>query len=177
MKPRTAWPFAIAGLLAIPIAADLALLHFGSADPSAAIEPDYYRKALDWDRAQALQARSDSLGWKASVAATPAPGGRLAVQVVLRDRRGAAMRDASVRVSAFAIARSSDVYSADLALLPLALHAGRPEDRPHAGAPGVYSGTWLGSRAGIWEFRIEARRGEEVFLDSQRLEVPAGSPP
>lgn len=138
------WPAAIVGLLLGGAAANVGLMLIAVRDASFSVEPDYYRKAVDWDRTMAQEERNAALGW--SVAARFADGGaRLAVRVV--DRSGAPLGSARVQVEAFPSARASQVQRVIL----------------EAGADGTYTGSIDGGVAGLWEIRVTATRGEEVF--------------
>ena len=60
------WPVAIVGLLVSGAAANIGFMVVASRDATFAVEPDYYRKAVDWDRAMAQEARNVELGWRVS---------------------------------------------------------------------------------------------------------------
>ena len=49
MKRGLWWPIAVAAILATTVAANIWVMMIANDDPSFAIEPDYYRKALAWD--------------------------------------------------------------------------------------------------------------------------------
>ena len=60
-----AWPIAIAGILFAGIASNVGFAILASSDPAAAVEPDYYRKAVAWDQEMAQEERNIALGWSA----------------------------------------------------------------------------------------------------------------
>ena len=63
------WPWLLAtGLLGI-VAVNVTMLFVANSDANGSVvEPDYYRKAVQWDSTMAHRAASDRLGWTASVA-------------------------------------------------------------------------------------------------------------
>ena len=67
------WPVAIVGLLVGGAAANIGFMIVANRDATFAVEPDYYRKAVDWDRAMAQEARNVELGWRADGAVVTEP--------------------------------------------------------------------------------------------------------
>lgn len=151
------WPLAIAALLASGAGANIGLMVIAARDPGFAVEPDYYKKAIDWDGAMAQEARNAELGWSVAAEIERArPGeGRLVARVT--DRAGAPVAGARVAVEAFASARAAQVVTADLA----------PE------AAGVYAASVPLGRAGLWELRVRVTRGEQVFTRTLSQDVVA----
>lgn len=124
---------------------------------SIGIEPDYYRKGLEWDRRCAEKARSAALGWNAALRVDLASS---RVEVKLTDRDGAAVDGAVLSGELFAHAASS--RRAVVAL------------RPVEGKPGTYAaGIDAASRpaAGKWRVSLTAARGEDRFIIESDLEV------
>jgi len=157
MKPGMAWPIGIVVILTVFVAANLAVMRLANSDPSFAIEPDYYSKAVAFDSTMAIERRSAALGWTASAVVAPAAGTRqAAVRVTLADAARQPVRGASVSITARYNARANDVLSATLR-----------ED-----APGEYDAPLAVGHAGQWEVRIDAVRGAEHFTASTRTDVP-----
>ena len=69
------WPAVIVGLLLSGAAANIGFMIVANRDQSFAVEPDYYRKAVDWDRRMAQETRNAELGWGATASLEPRPGG------------------------------------------------------------------------------------------------------
>lgn len=151
------WPWILAALMTVVIGANLALLYVATSDPSFAVEPNYYAKALLWDEKREQDRRNLELGWALTVQVAAGRGVDGQPQVVARlvDGSGAPIRDAAVRVDAFHNARASRIVSA--------LFEG--------GGDGSYSAALPMRRPGLWEFRFEARRGEERFTETRTLEL------
>ena len=149
MKKGWYWPILLAGLLASGVAANLYFMSRAVSDPSFAVEPDYYAKAVAWDAHQAQARDNAELGWTLTLAVAAAdPGtGRARVVASLLDRDGLPVRGLTVGLEAFHNARASQVVKASL--LETAEHA--------------YAAEVAVSRPGFWEFRVAAARGTEVF--------------
>ena len=152
------WPVGLASLLVGSAAANIALVVITSRDASFAVEPNYYAKALAWDERMAQQARSAALGWSIALRVEPtAAHDRMQVTARLVDRTGAPIADAQVAVEAFHNARASRMLTAALAPSGEAYAALMPLDRP-----------------GLWEFRLRATRGSEVFATILTTDVRSG---
>src|SRR4051812_9143310 len=124
------WPISLAGVLATTVAANIWVAVIANDDPSFAIEPDYYRKAVEWDTALAQGRHNALLGWRL----TPTMGaiasdGSALLSAQLTDSTGAAISGAVIRVAALHIARASDVHEATLAPSGAGTYAVRLEAR------------------------------------------------
>ncbi len=156
---RSPWPFFVAALLAIPVVIDIGVILFVGSDPSFAVEPQYYQKAVAWDDELAQRRANDALGWKVHVALRSGPGEtRLEVQLV--DRDGVPVRDATLTAQTFHVARASRV-------LPVSFDA--------AAADRGYVAVVPMRRPGLWEVRLEIRRGADRFTRVERVELFGGA--
>jgi nitrogen fixation protein FixH len=142
------WPVGIVGLLVSGAAANIGFMIVANRDASFAVEPDYYRKAVDWDRTMAQEARNAELGWRVSARLEPIDGGRARLVARVADRDGRPVTDAAVVAEAFPSARARDIASFTLA---------------PAGPDGAYVVTLTRARPGLWELRLRVTRGEQVF--------------
>jgi nitrogen fixation protein FixH len=126
-------------------------------DPSFAVEPHSYGKAVAWDSAQARRRASDGLGWVATIDAEAATDllGRRRVHCELKDRQGVPVMAATVTLELFHHARAAERVQVPLGA----------EDH------GVYSALVPMKRAGTWELRLTARRGAETFSEVVTREV------
>lgn len=156
MKRGWQWPVLIGLALAFTVGVNVVMLFAAGADPNGTVvEPDYYRKAVEWDRTMARRAASAALGWRA----TARIGGTNAMRdlaVDLRDAQGVAIADAEVGVTLIHNREASTPLDAALAPSGDGRYAARVP-LPHAGQ---------------WEVRIVARRGSERFETSLRVEAP-----
>ena len=159
MSPARLWPVAIVGVLAVTVAANAVLFYAASDREAAAVEPDYYRRAVAWDSTRAQERRNQALGWRL-VAELGAPGPEgTPLGVLLVDAEGLPIEDATVSVEAIHNREATRPIRATLA--PTA------EDAP---AREGYAVTLPLPRRGLWELRFVARRGDERFTADLRLE-------
>jgi nitrogen fixation protein FixH len=157
VKPGTGWIIGVVGILSAFVIANLLLMRLANDDPSFAIEPDYYRKAVAFDSTMAQERRSAALGWTASSLIAPGAGASgPVVTVTLADARQQPVVGAAVTITARFNARANNVLSATLR-----------ED-----APGTYRAPLAVQHAGQWEVRIDAVRGTERFVTSTRTDAP-----
>ena len=120
------------------------------------VEPDYYRKAVQWDSTMAHRAASDLLGWTATVAlsadaaAAGADEGAATVRVTLTDAAGAGVTGAAVQAVL--------IHNAD---------AGRPiELQLRDEGAGRYGVNVPLAHPGLWEVRVNASRGDCLLYTS-----------
>jgi nitrogen fixation protein FixH len=157
MKGRL-WPVALVAVLALTVLANLAMW-IVAADPNGStVEPDYYRKALAWDRAQEQGAANRALGWKATArfgkgAGTASPS---SLEVSLVDAAGRPLDGALIGV--IGIHNALAAHPVALTLAPT--------------SPGVYAGQAVFPRSGLWELRLTVRRERETFTADVRADAP-----
>lgn len=156
MKRGIAWPVAVITILGLTVAANVWLIRVASADPSFAIEENYYQRGVRWDEELAQRARNRALGWKIETTLLPIEPGRGAeVRIALHDSALAPIENASVNVKAMHVGRAHS--PAVVTLL--------------ASAPGQYGARVPLERAGLWELRIEVQQGTERFTATERRDV------
>jgi len=152
------WPLLLGLLLAAGVAANVYFLCRAVGDPSFAVEPDYYAKAVAWDAHQAQARENAGLGWTLALTVAPAdPGtGRAHVVATLSDRDGRAVSGLAVGLEAFHNARAAQIVRATLS-----------ETAAHE-----YVADVAVARAGLWEFRVTAARGAERFTAVVEQDAP-----
>lgn len=143
MKNGTFFPYMLVGLLLLSVGSNVYLVIRATSDPSFAIEPDYYSKAVRWDELQAERAASRDLGWKIQVVAR-----RDQLRIALRDSLGRPIDGAQVEVEAFHNARANDRIREKL--VPKGL--------------GVYVLNRTFHRLGVWEYRLAALLDKQKFV-------------
>ncbi len=158
MKKGWYWPPLLVGLLAAGVGLNLYFMSRAVSDPSFAVEPDYYAKAVAWDAHQAQARDNVELGWtfRIDVAAADPGTGRARVVADVLDRDGLPVRGLTVELEAFHNARASQVVRSELA-----------ETAEHA-----YAADVAVLRPGFWEFRVIAARGTEVFTAIVNQDAP-----
>jgi nitrogen fixation protein FixH len=155
MKKGWQWPWAIGGLLGLCVAANVSLLVYANSDPGFAVEPDYYQKALDWDQHMAQERVNADLGWQATIRTVASSQGTMRVSARLLDADGSAVAVDSVDVLAFHNARAMDVLEATLV----------------RGQDGTYDAELPIRKGGLWEFRLQARRGDDLYTQIIKQDV------
>jgi nitrogen fixation protein FixH len=128
-------------------------------DPHFALEPDYYDKAVHWDRGQAEARASQALGLKLTLAPlTTRANGTLKLQLAIEDRQGLALDGALVTVEAFPNAYASRVEHLTL----------------RETAPGVYEAELGRGPKGLWELRVAVKRAGLSYHEVLRRDVSKG---
>lgn len=156
MKRGRAWPFAIAGILLAGVAANVALIVVAASDPAAAIEPDYYRKAVAWDDEMAQQERNNQLAWSVhSVLHLGERGSRGRLELTLVDGAGRPLAGAAVTALVMHNARAADVRSLSLQEI----------------GGGRYAASIDADRPGVWEVRVSVQRDGRRFTARERVEA------
>ena len=154
MKPAALWPAAVIGALVITVAANVVLLMAANDSRHAAVEPNYYQKAVAWDSTMAQESRNEALGW--SVDATLE---RMAEETLVRarfaDRTAAPLAGARVAVEG--------IHNLD--------SGKRVRGELRETAPGVYEAVLPLRRAGLWELRFTVDRRGEHFTAELRREL------
>ena len=158
MKKGWYWPLLLVGLLASGVGANMYFMARAIGDPSFAVEPDYYAKAVAWDAHQAQARENADLGWSVmlSVAEADRGTGRAQVVLTLADRSGRPVPGATVGLTAFHNARAADIVTSTL--------SETAEHEYVAEVPIV--------RPGLWEFRVVAARGLETFTATLDQDAP-----
>lgn len=158
MKRGWTWPVAVGVLLAAGVGANVLLMMFAVDDPSFSVEPDYYAKAVHWDEHQALLRQSAALGWSAAIDVAPVEitTGRARVTIRLLDRDRRPVDGATISLRAFHNARASHVVTGTFV----------------EGADHRYEAELPIRKPGLWEFRLDARRGAEHYYHVVDQDAP-----
>jgi hypothetical protein len=154
------WAFAPVVLLLAGVGGLATVASIASDDPSFALEPRYYEKAVHWDEQQLEKAASARLGWRleAEVSLVDAKGAELSTRVSAAD--GSPLSGARVEADAFPNARANEIRTVRL------------EER----APGEYVARLERARPGLWEFRFAVENGADKYATVVRADVPRSSP-
>lgn len=156
MKRGMQWPIAVAVVLALTVIGDVWVAVIASRDEAFAVEPDYYRKAVNFDDEMALRAASRALGWQLAPALQLGRAGtRGRVSITLRDSAGTPLTGARVELLAMHNARASHQLSATLADL----------------GAGTYEAPLDAERPGEWELRFLVTRGTDRFAVRDRIDA------
>lgn len=128
-------------------------------DPSFALEPNYYDKAVHWDQSQAALRESQALGLELALAPLSiAADGQITLELSVNVQGGAPFADAEVQVTAF-----PNAFAGQMQQLTL-----------REAAPGRYTGVLPRGVAGLWELRLAVRRGPLRFQQVLRRDAVKG---
>ncbi|MBV6522854.1 MAG: hypothetical protein MNPFHGCM_03004 [Gemmatimonadaceae bacterium] len=156
MKRGLHWPIAIAVVLIMTVVAQVWFAVVASADPSFAVEGDYYNKAVHWDDELAQRQVNRMLSWRIDPTLMLRTGdGEGAVSIVLRDSTGVGIAGAAVDVLAMHNARAARQLFATLTEL----------------GGGEYRAELPAQRPGEWELRFTVRRGGQRFTARERVDA------
>jgi nitrogen fixation protein FixH len=156
VKRGLGWPVGVVLTLATVVAANIGLIVVARGDPSFAIEPDYYARAVAWDSTLAQQRRNADLGWSLAPALNPfTRDGDATLRVRLTDASGKDLDGATIEVAAVFNARATDVRTATLS----------------ADGAGGYVTALPVNHAGVWQLRFTVVRGTDRFTHEARVEA------
>jgi nitrogen fixation protein FixH len=150
-KPRHwKWPLIVVGLLLGHISIMITAVVLATSDKSFAVLPDYYQKAVNWDRSQADLRASEKLGWQVMLVPSPDvdPTGRRTLTLTLADSDGRPIGNADVEVSAYHQARPNEVIQATF----------------HTDASGQASQVVTMRREGFYQIGITALAGTQRYV-------------
>ncbi len=148
------WILAVPALLLPVVVLNVVMLIKSSGSNAVAVEPDYYNKAVHWDEHLREQENSRALGWKLELGLVPESAGVARLNVMLRDSAARPVEGAEVKVEAFHNALSDQRLELTL-----------------VGRDSVYTSPLELARPGLWEFRLRASRGVELYTSVRRLDL------
>jgi nitrogen fixation protein FixH len=128
-------------------------------DPSFALEPNYYAKAVRWDRTQAEAKQGAALGLQLTLEPLAlASDGGVELELRISDRARLPFAAADVTLEAFPNAFASRIEHIVL----------------KEASPGVYRGSLLRGTRGLWELRFNVSQGARHFREVLRRDVSKG---
>jgi len=148
------WPIIIVAVLVAQMGFGVWMVRLAGSDPHHAVEPDYYARAVNWDSTMAQSRRDRALGWDAATTLTRSRGRSASLQIALVDSLGAALQVDTVQVEALAVAHAGTIDRLTLTRSGLA-----------------YGATIADAGAGLWEVRVRAVHGADVFTAMLRTEL------
>ncbi|KAA0216685.1 MAG: hypothetical protein DYG94_08765 [Leptolyngbya sp. PLA3] len=155
------WPVVVIGLLGLNVLVVTVTVIVAGSDPSVAVEPDYYRKALAWDAGRAERRDPGEDGIDVSIQLLPDPDRLNAGQVVVSlSREGTPIEHARIEAEVFHYARSGERQAVRLV---------------EQGA-GVYTGRASLRREGNWEVRLRLLTEERVYRFTRQAELSGVAP-
>jgi hypothetical protein len=157
------WPWGIGAVLVITVAGNGIVYWAANDSDAAAVEPDYYRKAVEWDSTLAQGERNRTLGWRVDADLGPRePAGGRSLSVRLRDAAGLPVSGAAVGLTAI-----HNTYAAH----PV-------EARSVTDAGGEARMEVPLGHDGLWELRFVVTRGADRYTATLRRDtaLPGHSP-
>lgn len=155
------WPRIIGAILASNLLGVGALIYFAHAGSSHSVEPNYYKKAIAWDKEMAQQRENMRLGWKVSLdftARANARRGRGEAWLVLhvKDSLGRELQGAQIEIEAYAKRMGNR----------------RHQLRPTARKDGSYVAPLRLRPGGLWRFEITVKHRGKRFTARLDEDVP-----
>ena len=151
------WPTLIITVLVGNLLLGVFLVRLANSDTHFAVEPDFYRRAVEWDATQAQARANVALGWRIEPILGPlAATGPTPLAVAVHDAAGAPVAGATVTLEALQVAHASERITAAL----------QPDT-----AAGRYVAPVELPREGLWELRVAVSRGSERFTGDLRVEA------
>jgi nitrogen fixation protein FixH len=155
------WPWGIAVVLGLTVAGNIGVYWAANDVNAAAVEPDYYRKGVQWDSTLAQEGRNRALGWTVEVALGPrAPNGERHITVRLRDAAGQPLAAARIELTAIHNALATHPVHA------VAVTDAAGESRLDAPL----------EHRGLWELRFVVTHGTDRYTAELRRDTELGSP-
>jgi len=146
------WTAIIVSLLGVQLAMSSVAIFLATGDPAQAVTPNYHKHALEWDQYAAIKQQSAALGWQWAVTVDPKSDvyGHHQVTLELHGRDGRPLEHALLDLHAWHHARAAE-------LVQIALTAAKHR-------PGVYTGTAVLRRGGLWHLDLLATHDGQSFL-------------
>lgn len=150
------WPIIILSLLGLNMTICAITVYAATRNPaSVSVEPDYYRKAVEWDAQRQIWSTPDELGW--------------VVEASTRVEEGRALVDMSITGR-----------TAEVGLRAQAFHRLRPDVRTEImlvrtdidGQTSTYTGVLPEYRTGIWELQVRDDSQHVRFVRTVELIEP-----
>jgi nitrogen fixation protein FixH len=148
------WGSFVVGFLGLQVIIGIVAFFLATGDPSVAVVPNYYQKALDFDKQQAIELASSKLSWdaKVEISEIKTVEGYRDVDVRLLDRDGQPVKNLDGNLKLYHHARAADVQAVEL----------------EAVGDGNYRGRAKMPREGLWQIEMifeNANAGETFVLD------------
>jgi nitrogen fixation protein FixH len=156
------WPLFIIGLVVLNFGAGIFLVVLSSSGTHA-VEPDYYRKAITWDKTMAQDRTNKALGWQVELSfekpiITRSTNRIPKTTVVLKPKTklGLPIKGATINVEAFSRLRAQ--WRKKLTF----------KERPD-GSYAIPIKLWP---TGLWRFLVTVQQGKQRFTATLEQDVP-----
>ena len=147
------FPWGIAGAMTAVVAVNLALTYFAVSSSTGLVTKHPFDEGNGYNAILAAAAREDALGWHGKLAIAPEKAGPVTLAATITDKDKALV--ASLAVTAHIERPVEPIPEITLPLTET--------------SPGHYTATTALDRAGQWDVRIVARRGDDLYEFSDRI--------
>ncbi|GIW99150.1 MAG: hypothetical protein KatS3mg111_2483 [Pirellulaceae bacterium] len=156
-RARRRWLSIIVGLLALQIAIGVGSIVLAVRDPTVAVTPNYYERAVNWDVTRRARLRTLQLGWKIDY-------------VVLAPEKHASQRELRVFVRT-----ADDQPVAELQLFGQAFHHARGNEIHQLQFDEIEAGVYQADvpivQGGLWQIELRMEGSAGVAADARTLTV------
>lgn len=144
------WPLIVVGLLLGHVSIMVTAVVLATGDKSFAVLPNYYEKAVNWDKNQAELRASAKLGWQVTLIPSPEvdPTGHRAVTITVADAAGQPVADAAVELTWYHHKRPNELLKAAF----------------HTDAAGRAAETVVMRGEGFYQMNVTASAGGRRFV-------------
>jgi hypothetical protein len=158
-KSALFWMFFPVALLVTSVTGWLVMVKIAVDDPGFSVEPDYYKKAANYDAVIEQRAENSRLGYDVAVVSF-APRAEKSAHLILsvRGKDGAPIEGARVTADVLPVARAFEVRALTF----------------RARGPGVFETDVVRIRTGLWEVRVRVEFRGQVFTQVLRPELALG---
>jgi nitrogen fixation protein FixH len=149
------WIIIPVGLIVTQMSIVIVMMYIATSDPTFAVEPHYYEKALAWDATAAQNQTNQRLAWRTEVTASVDESGAGQLRVRLTNSDALPLDGAAISAELFANTNARARAAFDLV--------------PRG--DGVYAARAAFDRSGMWECRLVVNRGPETFTAARQIRV------
>jgi hypothetical protein len=149
------WPGMIFALIGLNVCI-VGITVWASIVSRSPVEPDYYQRAVNWDRDREAWNASRMLGWSLhSRFLRTEPSGDVVLSLQVHDSGGTPIRSAQIAAEIFHEAHPTDVYSLSIV----------------EQSPGTYVAPMPSADRGLWRLSVLAVASRSTFLAEQQIEL------
>jgi hypothetical protein len=156
---RDRWMFVPVVFLGLSVTTAVTTVTLAVAGRPIGAEPDYYEKAIAWDRHREQTATNDRLRWTVSPVFSSTEDGSPKLTLSVNDKYG----------------NSIDASSLSLEAIPVKNADRRETLEARRIAPGTFETTLAQRLAGQWEFRVTVVAEKGTYTDSFRRTLSFGA--
>lgn len=156
-RARRVWVSIIVGLLGLQVVTGVFTVMLATGDSSAAIIPNYYQSAVNWDSTRRARKLMLDLRWKIMrfVGPVDPQTKRREVRIQVLDSKQRPVENLNLSARLFHHARGADIYQLKLQEI----------------SPGLYAGQTALTQSGQWQIDLQVEGDHGIAADSSELWV------